>query len=70
METTMYISSPFKRDIAALNEKEPLAEGEYRLIPNAGSHYISLSPKWGENGYLFAVTVTDELVIYVYKKIW
>ena len=68
METTMYISSPFKKDISALIEKEPLAEGEYRLIPKAGSHYISLSPKWGNEAYLFELALEGH-VVYVFKKL-
>ena len=67
METGMHISSLFKRDISALIEKEPLAEGEYRLIPKAGSHYISLSPKWGNEDYLFELTIEGR-VVYLFKK--
>ena len=67
METTMHISSLFKRDISALIEKEPLAEGEYRLIPKAGSHYISLSPKWGNEVHLFELALEGH-VVYVFKK--
>ena len=65
----MYIGAAFKKQILAGLQQEPLGEGEYRLIPNAGSHYISLSPTWANEAYLFAVPVLDGYTVYLYKKL-
>lgn len=65
----MYISSFMKRDILKLVQQKPLTEGEYRLIPKMGSHYISISSKWGEGTFLCEIEMEDGSKLYLYKKL-
>lgn len=64
----MYITKTTKKKITSSLEQQPLSQGEFRRLPNMGSHYISLESKGEGAEFLCEIEVGEGKKVYLYKK--